>query len=176
MNYQNDEGMEQDTTMESVVNESELGYEADEDDRSGCTSKSCSSITSSENSHCSTPPLRQNAILLNDDIRRRSKRKDSLSRSISKPHDSVLLAEPYSMHLISLVQAYCQTQANHEQLQRHYLRARGGDTEPSSDGISSFFTSATEFSAQSSDSSGPRTTPSSGTIKQSDYKPRPTAS
>jgi hypothetical protein len=155
--------MEQDSAVESVGSESEFGYDADEDDGSGCTSKSSSSITLSEDRHGSIPPMRQNSILLSDEIRRRSKRKESLSRTSSKPSDTATLPEPCSMQLITLVQVYCQTQANHEQLQRHYLRARGGDAEPSSDGFSSFFTSAAEFSAQSSDSSGSKTTPSSCT-------------
>lgn len=162
--------MEQDTAVESAGSESEFGYDADEDDLSGCTTKSCSSITLSEDSHGSVQPMRQNSIIFSDEIRCRSKRKKSSSRIFPKPSDSAILQEPNAMQLITLVHAYCQTQANHEQLQRHYLRARGGGTEPSSDGFSSFFTSATEFSAQSSDSSGRRTTPSSGTTMQADVK------
>jgi hypothetical protein len=167
--------MEQDTAVESVSGESEFGYDADEDDRSGYTSRSCSSVTTSDDSHSSIPLLRQNSILLSDEIKQRSKRKESLPRTFSKPSDSVILPEPSSIQLITLVHAYCQAQANHEQLQRHYLRARGGSAEPSSDGFSSFFTSATEFSAQSSDSSGPRTTPSSCTTIHIDDQQRPTA-
>ena len=155
-----DHQQEEETAVESVESESELGYDADEDEdeRSGYTSMSCSSI--SDDSHSSVRPVRQNSILLSDEIRRRSKRKTSLSRNRDMSSESINLS-PYSFQVISLVHTYCQTQANQIQLQRHYLRARAGSAELSSDGFSSFFTSATEYSAQSSDSSGATRTPSS---------------
>jgi hypothetical protein len=130
------------TKRESLEN-SELGYEADEDDgddRGGSGSGSSSSC-----SCCSSTAMMK---IDGDKVqccRRRRPTHHSPRKAPSSspqivplfPPAPALLDDPHSVQWTTLVQTYCQKQENYSQLQQHYLQARRGNEDEiiSSDGV-----------------------------------------